>query len=295
MSWDFQQVAGPFGFTEGPAWNGQALFFSDIPNDSIIRFAPDNGHTAIFSEGSDGPNGLAFDTNGDLYVCEMQGRRITRYEPDGQSNTVVSHYEGRRLNSPNDLYFDQQGRLWFTDPIYDVPWANRGTPDSELGHRSVYRIDQPSSEACEAIRVTHDTCNPNGLAISRNQETLYVAELEFNGGLKQLEAYPITNGTVVDEKKILHNFAPHRGTDGMCLDDEGCIIATGGWRESGPGPMMYIFTKKGHVLETHPVPFDKPTNCTFGDEDLKSLYVTSADGYLYRAKTNRRGIDILAR
>jgi gluconolactonase len=92
------------------------------------------------------------------------------------------------------------------------------------------------------------------------------------------------------EHKVLHNFAPHRGIDGMCFDSEGNLIATAGWEVSGPGGMIYIFAPNGRVLETHPVPCDRPTNCTFGDADLKTLYVTSIDGQLLRARTDRMGV-----
>ena len=88
--------------------------------------------------------------------------------------------------------------------------------------------------------------------------------------------------------QVLHNFYPHRGIDAMCLDAEGNIVATAGWRENGPGPMIYVFAPNGRVLETHPIPIDRPTNCTFGDADLQTLFVT-AGGCLYRARTQRQG------
>jgi len=89
---------------------------------------------------------------------------------------------------------------------------------------------------------------------------------------------------------VLHDFGPHRGADGMTLDAEGNLVVTAGWRRSGPGPMIYVFAPDGTVLETHPFPGDRPTNCTFGDPDLRTLYVTAGDGCLYRARTHRQGI-----
>ena len=88
---------------------------------------------------------------------------------------------------------------------------------------------------------------------------------------------------------VLHNFYPHRGIDGMCLDVEGNIIATAGWEVSGPGPMIYVFAPNGRVLETHPFPTDRPTNCAFGDPEMRSLYSTGASGPLYRVRTERTG------
>ena len=120
---------------------------------------------------------------------------------------------------------------------------------------------------------------------------LYVAQSEYGDSddkKRELRGYPINDDGTVGEHEVLHNFFPHRGIDGMCLDTEGNIVATAGWEESGPGPMIYVFAPNGRVLETHPLPTDRPTNCTFGDADLQTLYVT-AGGCLYRVRTERKG------
>ena len=107
------------------------------------------------------------------------------------------------------------------------------------------------------------------------------------GGKSELRAYPIHADGAVGEYQVLYNFHPHHGIDGMCLDIGGHIIATAGWTRSGPGPMIYVFAPNGRVLETHPIAA-MPTNCTFGDADLQTLYVT-AGGCLFRARTERHG------
>ncbi|HEU4753832.1 MAG TPA: SMP-30/gluconolactonase/LRE family protein [Armatimonadota bacterium] len=287
MSWTFEIVAGPFGFTEGPAWDGRALLFSDIPSSRILRYDPETRETSVHREGTHEGNGLMFDAAGRLYGCQggSGGRRVVRYEPDGTQTVIADRFEGRRLNSPNDLAFDHQGRLWFTDPRYGAYRA-----DMELDHESVYRADPQPDGSWSLHRVTWDTTRPNGLLVSADQKTLYVAQSEYGPDRKrELRAYPILADGTLGEHAVLHNFYPHRGIDGMCLDSEGNIVATAGWQESGPGPMLYVFAPNGRVLETHPVPFDRPTNCTWGGPDLRTLYVTVATGHLLAVRTGRRG------
>jgi gluconolactonase len=137
--------------------------------------------------------------------------------------------------------------------------------------------------------MTRDTTKPNGILVSPDQKTLYVAQSEYGEqARRELRGYPIGPDGTLGPYRVLHNFHPHRGIDGMCLDADGNIVATAGWEQSGPGPMIYVFAPSGRVLETHPVPADRPTNCTFGDADLQTLYVT-ASACLYRARMNRAG------
>ena len=285
MEWEFERVAGPFKFTEGPVWDGKTIRFTDIPNSRIMRYDPRSGACDEVLTGTNSANGLALDSRGNLYGCEGDGRRIVHYVPGEEAAVLADSFEGRRLNSPNDLVVDGQGRIWFTDPRYG---GDRS--DMELDHESVYRLDPQGDGAWSIVRMTHDTTRPNGLIVAPDRDTLYVAQSEYGEGKeRELRAYPILTDGTLGEYSVLHNFVPHRGIDGMTLDAEGNIVASAGWEKSGPGPMVYVFAPSGRVLETHPVPV-APTNCTFGDEDLQSLYVTAFDGCLYRARTHRRGI-----
>lgn len=286
MSWNFELVAGPFGFTEGPAWDGKALIFTDIPNDRIMRYDPQSKRSSVFRINTNGANGLMFSKDGKLYACEggSGGRRVVQYHETGATEVIADRFEGRRLNSPNDLAFDDKGRLWFTDPRY-----GDDRDDMELDHESVFRLTQLSNSAWKVERMTYDTTKPNGILVSPDQKNLYVAQSEYGDGKKrELKAYPIKDDDTLGLYSVLHNFYPHRGIDGMCLDTEGNIIATAGWKQSGPGPMIYVFAPNGRVLETHPLPADRPTNCTFGDDDLKTLYV-ACSGSLFRTRTERQG------
>src|SRR5690606_28151575 len=153
----------------------------------------------------------------------------------------------------------------------------------ELDHESVYRLDPQPDGSWRTIRMTYDTTAPNGLLVTPDMATLYVAQSKYGEGEKrELRAYPILPDGSLGAYEVLHNFYPHRGIDGMCFDEDGNIVATAGWELSGPGGMIYVFAPNGRVLETHPVPVDRPTNCTFGGADLRTLYVTSIDGQLLR-------------
>ena len=292
MSWDFIAVQGPFGGTsEGPAWDGESLLFTHIPESKIYRFNPRTSTTEVFRENTNCANGLMFDESGNLYACEGGGRRVVRYESDS-TEVLAESYEGSRFNVPNDLAIDIQGRVWFTDPFYEGaggPWSEDRS-NKELDHDSVYRIDMTDGKSTAVSRVTEDTTRPNGLLFSLDYQTLYVAQ---SGRLpeeeRQLRAYPVNSDGSLGSHEVIHDFGEHRGIDGMVLDADGNIVAAAGYKAGGPGPLIYVFSASGEVLETHPTPFDRPTNCSFGGEDLSTLYVTTGDGFLLRAFTERQG------
>ena len=292
MSWDFIAVQGPFGGTsEGPAWDGESLLFTHIPESKIYRFNPKTSTTEVFRENTNCANGLMFDESGTLYACEGGGRRVVRYESDS-TEVLAESYEGSRFNVPNDLAIDIQGRVWFTDPFYEGaggPWSEDRS-NKELDHDSVYRIDMTDGKSTAVSRVTEDTTRPNGLLFSLDYQTLYVAQ---SGRLpeeeRQLRAYSVNSDGSLGSHEVIHDFGEHRGIDGMVLDADGNIVATAGYKAGGPGPLIYVFSASGEVLETHPTPFDRPTNCSFGGEDLSTLYVTTGDGFLLRAFTERQG------
>jgi gluconolactonase len=278
--WQFERVAGPYGFTEGPVWEGETLLFSDIQESVIRRYDPRDDSCEVHREGTDGANGLKFGPDGHLHACETDTRRVTRYERDGSRTVVADAYEGARLNSPNDLAFDGDGALWFTDPRYGDQTGR------ELDHRSVYRVDDDGA----LRRTTRGTTQPNGILVSPDDRTLYVAQSDYDAEAPtELRAYPMGDGEL-GEYRVLHDFHPHRGVDGMALDEAGNVVACAGWHESGPGPAVYVFAPTGRVLARHSFPGGEPTNCAFGDEDLRTLYVTDSEGSLYRARADRTGL-----
>ncbi len=287
MPWQFEHIDGPYTLTEGPAWDGSGLLYTDIGNNRVLRFDPATRSSTVYRTGTNACNGLMFDAQGRLYGCEGKGRRVVRYEPDGSATVIADRFEGKRFNSPNDLAIDRLGRIWFTDPRYGDDHADR-----ELDHDSVYRADPPpSGRGNWAIhRVTFDTTRPNGLLLSVDEQTLYVAQSDYGvTAVRQLRAYPVKPDGSLGAHRVLHDFGPDRGIDGMCLDTGGNILAATGWQQGGPGPCITVFDAAGNVLERHPVPVDRPTNCTFGGADLRTLYVTTIGGWLFRVDTDRRG------
>lgn len=297
MNWTFEELSPAYGgVTEGPVWDGAGLLYTRIQHSKIMRFDPATGQSTVWRENTDCANGLAMDMQRRVYACQggagEDARAVVRYEADGSVTVLANGYEGGRLNIPNDLVLDTAGSVWFTDPYYEGsagPWSKSRDP-KDLGHDSVYRIDSQANGAYTTTRVTFDTTRPNGLLFSLDYGTLYVAQSgRLPEELRQLRAYPVNADRTLGTPKVLHDFGEHRGIDGMCLDTEGNIVATAGYELGGPGPLIYVFSPAGEVLETHPVPCTRPTNCAFGDGDLKTLYVTTIEGFLFRARTERTG------
>ena len=200
--------------------------------------------------------------------------------------------DGHFHNHPHDLVVDRKGRIWFTDPYDPIP-APGPQLHGPLEHASVLLLDRRPDRSWHIRRMTYDTSSPMAIALSRDEKILYVSE---TGGedKRELRAYPVHEDGSLGTYTVLHTFGsdhrgPHRGISGMSLDSEGHIIACAGWEKSGPGALIYVFSPSGRVIETHPAP-DSPTNCAFGDEDMTTLYVTTATGHLYRARsTGRQG------
>ena len=295
MSWRFNLITRPYGgVTEGPIWDGDHLLFTHIPSHRILKYDADKNQITEYRGDTNHTNGLAHDSFGNLYGCCSGGRSIVRFNTDGTTSTVANQVDGIKLNTPNDLAVDRQGRIWFTNP-----W-NSGNIDprenEDLDNRSVLRADPKEDGSYEVTRVTYDTTMPNGILVSEDQTTLYVAEsnserIDLD---RELRAYPIHEDGSLGPYSVLHAFGKdstniHRGIDGMCLDSDGNIVATAGWELGGPGPMIYVFSTTGRVIETHPISCNRPTNCCFGGPDLSTLYVTSTDGHFYRAETDRTG------
>lgn len=295
MSWKFELLMKPTAvpLTEGPVWDGESLLFTHIRASRIMRYDPKSGALSEWRTATNRTNGLAFDADGRLFGCCSGGRAIVRFDSDGKTVTIADRVEGKRLNTPNDLAIDRKGRIWFTNP-----W-NEGNIDptekQELDNRSVLRADPQKDGRYTVTRVTFDTTQPNGILVSQDQSTLYVAESGYDKKIpRELRAYPIREDGSLGTYTTLFTWGAdarglHRGIDGMCLDRDGNIVATAGWEVSGAGPMIYVFTPAGRVLETHPVPANRPTNCCFGGADLTTLFVTTTQGHFFRAQTERVG------
>ena len=295
MQWKFELLKKPTAvpLTEGPVWDGEQLLFTHIRASLIMRYDPKSGAISEWRTGTNRTNGLAFDAQGRLFGCCSGGRAIVRFDPDGKNVVIADRLDGKKLSTPNDLAIDRRGRIWFTNPVNEGNWDK--TEVEELDHRSVLRADPQKDGKYTVTRVTFDTTQPNGILVSRDQTTLYVAESGSKRGIaRELRAYPIHEDGSLGTFRTLFTWGEdakgvHRGIDGMCLDSEGNIVATAGYEEAGSGPMIYVFAPTGRVLETHPLPSVRPTNCCFGGPDLTTLFVTTGEGHFFKAQTDRVG------
>jgi len=294
MSWKFELVAGPLGCTtEGPAWDGRHLYFTAIQQDRIMRYDPKKDECNEWRKATRHTNGMMFGADGLLYGCCARGRSIIRFEADGSETVIADKLNGTRINTPNDLAIDRKGRIWFTNP-----WNPTLLPAGEkmdLPQESILRAEQGGDGQWRVVCVATNITQPNGILLSLDERVLYASQCDYGvDRSRELRAYPINDDGSLGAHTVLHQFGMdhrgvHRAVDGMCLDSEGNIIACAGWSKSGPGPLLYVFSPSGRVIETHPLPVDHPTNCTFGDADLGSLYVTTGRGHLFRVRTGRTG------
>ncbi len=252
-------------FTEGPTIDNEGnVLFTDIRLNRIMKYDRKTGHTSIFRKNTNGANGLLF-RKGKLYSCEgadMQFASVAVTETNGEKRVLASHYQGKKLNSPNDLVMANNGVIYFTDPRYG------STKGKELDFEGVFMIKKGKT-----ILATNETERPNGILISHDQRTLYIADNNNNpGGAKNLLKFNIAAGGLLTNKMVLFSFRDdQRGMDGMTMDEEGNIYATAGkGAESG----VYVFSPEGKHLAFIPLP-DMPTNCTFGGPGEENmLYIT---------------------
>jgi gluconolactonase len=278
-----EKVAGDCKFTEGPAADSDGnVFFTDSPSNRIMVLRPD-GKVEVWNSKSQDANGMRLDAKGRLVACcgEDGARAVRRYEKDGSVTVLAERYQGKKLTAPNDLCIDRQGRIYFTDPCY-----GRKPADGQEKF-AVYRIDADKGEPIpnKLTRVIDDVAMPNGIAISPDDKTLYIADnVPGKKGPHTLIAYDIAADGSCKRRGVLHDFGERRGIDGMVVDTAGNIYATA---ESGDKTGVYIFSPAGKQLGFIRTP-ETATNCVFGDKDFKTLYITAGRS-LYRIRTSAVG------
>lgn len=295
------------GLTEGPAVAPDgSIYFSDIPagdqRGQILRFDPRSGQVSVFTADSRKANGLMFDAQGRLVACEgadFGGRAIVRWDvASGERTVLARQIAGRPFNSPNDLCLDRAGRIYFSDPRYIGPES------LELEHQAVYRLE-PDGQVAE---LTHEVEKPNGLILSPDERTLYVADtnngsvrpdpsgpLPAKGAMRVL-AFPLdAQGAVLGPPRTLVDFSPHDGCDGMTVDVRGNLYLTARGAE---GPGILILDPQGQRVAHLAAPVVgaggaernvAPSNCCFGvGQDGSTLYVTAGVS-LYRIRLKVEG------
>ena len=279
--WKWTRIADHDTLTEGPVWDGSGLLYNQCSASTTFRWDPKTGESTAWRKNTGAANGMTFDRQGQRFVCEGDAHRVTKVDPENPNAEPViisSAFEGETMNWPNDVAVDSQGRVYFTDPNYT------GGP-SNLDHESVYMAENMFGGNWKTTRVTFDTKKPNGLLLSIDQKTLFVAESTHDPrDARQLRAYPVNDDGTLGDHQVLHDFGPGRGTDGMTLATSGTIVATAGSPINGPGSMIYEFEPSGRVVRTHPTPAESPTNCTYGGSSLDTLFVTFTGGEVYRVE-----------
>jgi gluconolactonase len=271
-----EQLATGFGFTEGPVWRGDYLLFSDIPKNRIVklRLLSNGPEVTTFRYPSGNSNGNTLDGSQRLLSCEHTARRVTRTETDGTIKVLAETYQGKRLNSPNDIVVRSDGSIYFTDPPYGL---RNNTDWKELNFNGVYRIAPDG----QLYLLADDFDRPNGLALSPDEKILYVNDTTR----RHIRAFDVnTDGSIKNNRILIDMAFPEPGApDGMKIDRDGHIYCT------GPGG-FWIIAPDGKCLAVVKPP-ELPANMAWGDTDWHSLYLTARTS-IYRIRMNVPGIPL---
>lgn len=265
-----KKIAGDCRFTEGPAVGLDGnLYFSDGRNNRVMRWSP-RGKVDVFRKPSGRANGLLFDHEGRLLMCQSSGegggRQVARLEKDGTETVMAGMYNGKKFIAPNDLCIDRRGRIYFTDPYYGPP-AEKSQPTS-----GVYRIDAPG----KVTLVIKNLQRPNGIVITPDNKFVYVSDR----GTQKLHRYEVLDNGDLKPNGILYDFSPDRGIDGMCLDERGNVYGAAGKDETTG---LFVISPKGKLLLHKPMP-EFSTNVTFGGKDMRDLFFTATTS-VYHMRT----------
>lgn len=282
-----EEVATGFGFTEGPVWLHEgALLFSDIPKNQIMKWKAGDSATVFRAQSGYadpvpakafyGSNGLTLDKQGRLTICEHGNRRITRIEKDGKVTVLADRFEGKRLNSPNDLVYKTDGSLYFTDPPFGLP-KGFDDPAKELPFNGVYRVKDGKVQL-----LTKALTGPNGLVFSPDEKYLYVSN---TGPTQKLwMRFAVKPDGSLGDSKVFYDVTANKdegAPDGMKVDRQGNLYAT------GPGGVLIFSPAGGHLGTIRPPQL--PANCNWGETDGKTLYMTAGTA-VYRIRLKVEGM-----
>jgi gluconolactonase len=276
-----ERIATGFRWAEGPVYfpAGGYVLFSDIPNNRIMRLCEDDDHLSVYRQPSMNSNGNTIDREGRLITCEHSGRRVTRTELDGSITIIADRYDGKRLNSPNDVVVKSDGSILFTDPAYGIDSDYEGhRAESEIGACHVYRVD-PVTGRCQVI--ADDFARPNGLAFSPDERRLYISDTgasHVSGGPRHIRVFDVTDDGTLSGGDVFATCTVG-AFDGFRLDDEGRI-----WTSAGDGVHCYDpdGTLVGKIYTPEPV-----ANVVFGGLKRNRLFICATTSlYAVRLPVN---------
>ena len=277
-----ERIATECRWAEGPVWLGdtRSLVWSDIPNNRMLRWDEETGATSVFRKPSNYANGHTRDRQGRIVSCEHGGRRISRTEHDGTVTTVADSFQGKRLNSPNDLVVKSDGSIWFTDPTFGILGRYEGTKATPESPMNVYRVD-----ASGAIELAVEGINqPNGLAFSPDEKILYIVESRSDP--RKILAYDIVDGRKAVNGRVFIDAGP--GTpDGFRVDVDGNLWCGWGMGEAGLDG-VHIFNPDGKRIGRIDLP-ERCANLCFGGVHRNRLFMAASTS-VYSLYVNTQGV-----
>lgn len=261
-------LADGFVFTEGPAVDKEGnVYFTDQPNNLILKWSV-TGNLSTFSADPGRANGLYFDKENNLLSCSDMDNQLWKFNKDGGYEIILSDYQGKKLNGPNDLWIHPDGRIYFTDPLYKRDYWLRN-PEMQQDGEHVYSL---CPQRKELKRVADDLEKPNGIIGSPDGKLLYVADIKAN----KTYVYSIQLDGTLTDKKLFTSL----GSDGMTIDEEGNVYLT--------GKGVTVFNPQGEQIAHIPVEANWTGNVCFGGEDRRTLFITASQ-YLYSLRMRVKG------
>ena len=270
-------------WAEGPAWSGvgRYLVWSDIPNNVQMRWIEEDGRVTTYRNPAGYSNGNTFDYEGRQLSCEHGGRRVVRYEPNGTTTTIAERFDGKRLNSPNDVVVNPDGGIWFTDPFYGIRGNYEGFKAQQESKESVYRVDGKSGQIA---KVTDEVGQPNGLCFSPDYKKLYVAD---TGMPREIKVWDVDGGRLRNGKRFAQFDVPRTNTpsaaDGIRCDADGNI-----WAGARPG--VQVFAPNGERIGMIRLP-ETCANVCFGGVRRNRLFMAASQS-LYSVYVETTGAHI---
>lgn len=259
-NWVIEKLAGGFSFTEGPVWRSDKLFFSDLGDNKVYTWSENEG-LELFLDPSGNTNGIAVDQEGRLILAQQEFRRMSRMETDSSIVPLATHYEGKRLNIPNDVTTHSDGSIFFTDPPIGINEAER-----ELDFSGIFRINSKG----DLYLLDKSVQRPNGITFSKDEATLFVSDSRD----KQVYAWDVSD-TLISGKRLFTTIGGNGYIDGMCTDEKGRLYVA--------GPIgIFVFEKDGSRADTIHIG-KQCANCNWGPVIGSDLFVTSGSD-LYRVR-----------